>query len=328
MTKFLVTKKMYIGLIALLIIVSIPTGVYAYNIYSYNKILKSAELSLEKENFDEAIIKYTKALTYRTEATFINEKISIAKRQQNSKEYFDEATHLFEQKEFVKAIETFRKVDALDIKYYKKAQEVIDQYRNDNLNKAKQEAINQNYTVAINYLDIILEFDPSSSEATTLKDQYSKELARIAEAQKKLEAEKKALEQTANRLASEKTTQKQATEKVPSQSSTIPGRPAPKTISTSGPFTLSQLDVVLSNGHRGFRFFITGPRDSSGCEITGAAQSDLKLVLYNGSMPDDGFTNIGILIQDRDTPPGKYAIVFSIKYKNKEYSLGGSVTIQ
>jgi len=120
----------------------------------------------------------------------------------------------------------------------------------------------------------------------------------------------------------------ETTEKIPNQSPTLSGRPLPKAISTSGPFTLSLLDTVSSNGNRGFRFFITGPKDSYDCEVTGAAQSDLKLILYSGKMPDDGFINISILVQDRDTPPGKYQIGFSIKYKNNEYSLGGAVKLE
>ncbi|KGK82448.1 hypothetical protein DP73_20505 [Desulfosporosinus sp. HMP52] len=328
MTIFWTRKNIYIGLITLLFIVSIPSGVYAFNNYSYNQMLKSAEMLLEKEDFDQAITNYNMALAYKTETDFINEKLNNALRQQKSKENFDEATLLFEQKEYLKAIEAFRQVDALDMKYHTKSQEIIAQYRNDNLNKAKQEAINQKYSDAISYLDIILDFDPSNSDANTLKNRYTKELAIIEEGLKKSEAEKIAQKQASNKLESAKKSGEQTIEKNPTQIPTVSGRPLPRAISTSGPFTLSLLDSVSSNGNRGFRFFITGPKDSQGCEVTGAAQSDSKLILYNGTMPYDGFTNIGILVQNFDTPPGKYQIGFSIKYNNKEYSLGGSVKLE
>ena len=75
------------------------------------------------------------------------------------------------------------------------------------------------------------------------------------------------------------------------------------------------------------QFFISGPKDSSGCEISGVAKSDSGLFsLYQGKMFTGGYY-IGY-VELGDKPPGTLVTIgFSIKYKGNEYSLGGSVNV-
>ncbi len=307
MSKLWVKHTIVLGLIVIILMISVPASIYAYNSYSYNQLIKSADILLEEENFDDAISKYNKSLSYKNETDYINEKINKAEKLKKSKANFDKATQFYAENEYFQAIEFYMKVDALDAKYYERSQDIITKYKTDSIINAKQEASKQKYTEAISYLDIILEIEPDNIEVTTLKDKYNHEITKLKEERARIEAEKKAKEQVAQK------------EKI--QRPALPGQ---KVISLSGPFSLSVIETKL-NGIPVNKLFIQGPKDSRGSAISGVAQSNTGFFKgYQGKM-DEGYYLPGY-VERRDNPPGTAVkIGFSIEYKGKKYSLGGSV---
>jgi len=219
-------KNIIFAIMVIFLAVIIPTSIYAYNAYNYNNQYNKANKYLEEEKFDEAISTYKNSLKYKgTEAKDIDNKIAFVNELKQSKLKFQDAVTNLEQKKYIEAIDIFKKVSKKDVKRYKLAQDKIKEsksvYINDNISKAKTEAGNKKFDVAVSFLDIVLKFEPAYQEALTLKEQYNKEIERIKEEDARKEAEAK--------LAAEAAKKKTPTTAQPITGPSIPPAPKPTT---------------------------------------------------------------------------------------------------
>ena len=203
-------KKVKIAL-ALLIFISlvvIPTSVFGYRYHSYKIDLQHAETLLNSGQYDNSISAYRNLKSNKFsdhDIATIDSNIKLASELKLSKQAFDSAVTLCDQKKYIESIDSFKNVKDFDKERYNHAQEKIKEasqlYITDNLTKAKNEAASGHYDNAIPILDNILKFDQNSEEATNLKNTYNNEIQKIkdeeiarkqAEEEAKKEAENKA----------------------------------------------------------------------------------------------------------------------------------------
>ncbi|WP_238881907.1 hypothetical protein [Clostridium sp. YIM B02551] len=185
--------------IAILLIIAIPTSVYAYNNINYNKYFNLANDELNKEQFDASISDFKKSLNYNKKRQVeVDKLIDNANLIKESKITFEQASSLQNDKKYLESIDIYKKIPEGDNKYYNQAKENIttcgNEYINENIAKAKSEADNKNYDSAISYLDLVLKFDDKQKEASELKVSYNNEIAKIQQAEedkKKAELAKK-----------------------------------------------------------------------------------------------------------------------------------------
>lgn len=183
---------------ALLIVftVAVPTSVYGYSYHSYKTNLKHAETLLNEEQYEESISAYLSLKSSKFssgDSGIIDSGVQLASELKQSKEDFNKAVKLFDEKKYIEAIDSFRKVKESDKERYDNAQEKIKEtsnlYITENIAKAKEEAVNNKYDNAVSFLDTVLKFDQNNEEATSLKDTYNKEIQRIKDEETKAQAE-------------------------------------------------------------------------------------------------------------------------------------------
>lgn len=101
----------------------------------------------------------------------------------------------YNKKDYVGALELFKKVSKRDNKRFNLAQDKIKEcikiYVNENLDKAKALAKDKKYKEAYSYLDKVLSIDKENIVAKNLKDQYIKEEKELQEEIKKAGEEEK-----------------------------------------------------------------------------------------------------------------------------------------
>ena len=184
---------------ALLIVftVTVPASVYGYSYNSYKINLKHAETLLNEEQYDESISAYLSLKSskfFSGDSGLIDSRVQLASELKQSKEDFNKAVKFFDEKKYVEAVDSFKKVKESDKERYANAQEKIKEtsnlYITENIAKAKEEAVNNKYDNAVSFLDTVLKFDQNSEEATSLKDTYNKEIQRIKDEETKAQAEK------------------------------------------------------------------------------------------------------------------------------------------
>lgn len=187
--KLTESKKFIILVLLIVVAISVPTSVYGYNNYNFNKLFNSAIKQLNSEDFDGAITAFNASLKYKpNNKELVKNKVDLAKDLKDSKAYFDSAVALISEKKYLEAIDAFKVIKDTDVKRYNEAQNKIkecrDSYIKENLDNAKSEASNKNYDKAITYLNIILNFDNSNKDAQALKDEYNNIQQKAAEAKK------------------------------------------------------------------------------------------------------------------------------------------------
>lgn len=161
----------------MLLIVGVPSSVYAYNTYNYNKFYNEGQSNLENEKYDEAIGNFSTALKYGEKySEEINKKINLIKDLKSSKATYEEGMKKFNEKEYLDAVSIFEKIKKEDTERYKLSQEKIAEaqkmYIGENISKAQKEAVNKKYVEGIKYLDLALKIDSKNGQALKLKTDY------------------------------------------------------------------------------------------------------------------------------------------------------------
>lgn len=193
---------MVILLLIIVIVIAVPLTVYGYNNYNFNKFYNSGVDELNNENFEDAVKSFNDSLKYKPkQKELIESNVSLAKELKDSKAVFDSAVGFANEKDYLKAIDTFKTIKNTDVKRYSDSQNKIkecsDYYIKGNLDNANNEATNKDYDKAIAYLDIILNFDNSNKDAQSLKDEYNNIIQQIAADAKKAEEDRLAAEKAA-----------------------------------------------------------------------------------------------------------------------------------
>lgn len=133
-----------------------------------------------------------------TTTAFINTK-KLDNAEEVSKGNYNKALKFMDDKKYIEAINFFNNVITKDTDRYSDAQSKIieckNKYIDDSLLKSKIEDQNQNYSVAIDYLDLILKLDPTNSEAQKLKAAYPESIKKRHEEEKRIQEEVSKIQQ-------------------------------------------------------------------------------------------------------------------------------------
>lgn len=169
-----IKNKALIPSVAILIIVILSCCFYYFSrVKPYNQFLSDANRAINSEKYDKAIILYDEALNYK-ESPEIREKRYLAELLKKSKNTYNTAKKLMDNKDYLSAIDMFKKVDKQDIKRYSTIQNKISEctklYISSNLKSANESLTNNKFDQANTYLDNILKLDANNTDAKKLKD--------------------------------------------------------------------------------------------------------------------------------------------------------------
>lgn len=179
--KRIKTKQICLIVFALLFIIAIPLGVYEYKYSQYKNNFNKAMSQLGKEKYDESLNTFNDiSNTYfgKKNSDKIKKEIEKAKKFKENKKVYDEALKLLNDKKYLDAINSFKKISMDDTKRYGMAKNKINECKSSyiaiNVQNAKNNAKINYYGTAINYLNLVLELDAANKDAITLKDEYTK----------------------------------------------------------------------------------------------------------------------------------------------------------
>ena len=207
--KIKINIKLLMSLIVIVIISSfIGSYYYLSKIKPYNQSVNTANVSMDKEEYDKAITQYEEALSFKKDAG-VNKKLDLARLLVKSKAFYETAIKLVTDKNYLEAVYNFKKVDELDKKRYSEAQSKISDckklYIEVNLKGAKDDLASGNFDKANILLANIVKIDPNNADvkkakadiAKAIKKQKDNAVAAIAQAktaaEAKVAAEAKAL---------------------------------------------------------------------------------------------------------------------------------------
>ena len=198
MDKNQVKKIAIISVIVVVAIVCGGLGIYKYGkAQTYNNLLTTANKDMDEGEYEQAIALFNQSLQYKDNDNVKN-SIKLAANLKEVKSTFDEGTQLMKDKEYLEAIEQFKKVTKQDNNIYNNAQKNIQEcnkkYMVQNIQLANNAAKSAKYDEANRYLDAILKLDSNSAEAKKLKYDVEKAIQKqkdVAEARYKAEAKKK-----------------------------------------------------------------------------------------------------------------------------------------
>jgi len=165
--------KLLKSLIGVLIIFTV-IGSYYYlsKIKPYNQLMTSANKSMDKEDYGKAETLYEDALSLKKDSS-LNKKIELAKLLNKSKGIYESAIKQIDNKEYLVAIDSFKKVDNKDTKRYtiskSKISECTKLYISDNLESAKENLANGKFVEANKYLTNILKLDVNNKDVKVVQ---------------------------------------------------------------------------------------------------------------------------------------------------------------
>lgn len=165
-----------LGTILVLLILAVPSSVFAYNSYNYNKFYKQGQANIANEKYDEAISSFNATLKYnKNHSEAINKQISLVKDLKISKATYDEAVKKLKEKKYLEAIPVFQKIKKDDDKRYNLSQQKISEcknlYINESIDNSKKEFANKKYLEGIKYLDLALKVDDKNEQVLKLKSE-------------------------------------------------------------------------------------------------------------------------------------------------------------
>jgi len=169
----MINKKRVIILISIIIVgVIFVTFYYMNKAQVYNKTLTAANKAVVIEEYNKAITLYEDALNYKKD-TEVNKKIVLVNLLIKSKATYAAAIKQITDKNYLGAIDNFKKVDKQDSKRYSIAQSKISEctklYVEDNIKRAKDYLISGKFDEANKSLDNIFKFEVNNVNADKVK---------------------------------------------------------------------------------------------------------------------------------------------------------------
>ena len=176
----MINKKRVIILISIIIVgVIFVTFYYMNKAQVYNKTLTAANKAVVIEEYNKAITLYEEALNYKKDPE-VNKKISFAKLLIKSKATYAVAIKQTTDKNYLEAIDNFKKVDKQDSKRYSIAQSKISEctklYVEDNIERAKDYLISGKFDEANKALDNIFKLEVNNANVDKVKAYIKKEI--------------------------------------------------------------------------------------------------------------------------------------------------------
>lgn len=119
-------RKIIIGIIICVLIIGVPSSVYAYNSYNYNLHYNKAQVDIESDEYDNAILNFNEAVNYRkNNSEEINEQIKLVEDLKIYKAIYEDGLGRVKKKKYLEAISVFEKIKKQDEKRYELAQKKI-----------------------------------------------------------------------------------------------------------------------------------------------------------------------------------------------------------
>jgi tetratricopeptide (TPR) repeat protein len=161
-------------------VIAVCSGIYYFNkVKPYNDIVASANKAMDSEDYDKAVKLYKEAQTYK-KTNDTTKNIQLAGVLKKSKSNYNAAVEKMNRKDYIGAIDDFKKVDKQDKKRYKESENKIEKcrklYVDNNLKLARNSLNNNNFDDANKYLANILKIDSNNSEVKKLKEDIAKAL--------------------------------------------------------------------------------------------------------------------------------------------------------
>lgn len=168
-----IKNKLIIALATILFIVfAIGSYYYFSKVRPYNQLNSDANQAMTKEDYDKAVTLYGETLSYKNDSE-ISKKIDLAKLLKKSKETYDISEKQMVDKNYLTAIDGFKKVDKHDTKRYFNSQNSISKckelYIAANLKSANDNITNKKFDEASNYIGYIIKLDANNTAAKKLK---------------------------------------------------------------------------------------------------------------------------------------------------------------
>ncbi|MBX4261563.1 hypothetical protein KTC96_02565 [Clostridium estertheticum] len=164
-------KKLIILILIIIIGLIFATFYYMNKAQVYNKTLSSANKAVATEEYDKAITLYEEALNYKKDSD-VNKKIVLANLLIKSKAIYNTAIKQATNKDYIGAVNSFKKVDKQDTKRYSLAQNKVSEltklYIADNLKGANDNLASSKFDEANKYLDNIFKLDAKNVDAKKL----------------------------------------------------------------------------------------------------------------------------------------------------------------
>ncbi|MBX4261562.1 hypothetical protein KTC96_02570 [Clostridium estertheticum] len=158
--------------IILVIVFLLGSYYYLSKVSPYNQFSNNANQAVIKEEYDKAVTLYGEALSYKKDPD-INKKIDVAKLLKKSKETYAIAVNQMKDKDYLTAIDTYKKVAKQDTKRYSDSQNSISNckklYIADNLKNANDNITNKKFDEANKYIGNITKLDANNTDVKKLK---------------------------------------------------------------------------------------------------------------------------------------------------------------
>lgn len=159
--------------IAFVIMLSILGAKWYITNQSYANLISNGDKAISEEKYDDALRLYKEALRYKNDSS-INIKVQLATTLKKSKETYDTAIRQMTDKNYLEAINSFKKVDKQDSNRYQSTQIKINEctklYIADNLKSANNNLAANKFSEANKYIENILKLDANNIDAKKLKD--------------------------------------------------------------------------------------------------------------------------------------------------------------
>jgi tetratricopeptide (TPR) repeat protein len=190
-------RKRVVTLITIIVIgVIFVTFYYMNKAHVYNKTLTAANKAVVTEEYDKAITLYEEALNYKKDPE-VNKNIALVNLLIKSKATYAVAIKQTTNKNYLGAIDNFKKVDKQDTKRYSIAQSKISEctklYVEDNIKRAKDYLISGKFDEANKVLDNIFKLEVNNANADKVKAYIKKAIQKQKDeaAEAKADAAKK-----------------------------------------------------------------------------------------------------------------------------------------
>ncbi|MGO5073131.1 hypothetical protein ACTQ4K_04095 [Clostridium sporogenes] len=172
-SKILNKKTMVIVFIVLIVMVGGGFGTYKYvQARKFNDLVNTADANFYKNNYNEAIQLYSKALSYKDDGKIKN-KLSLAETYKKNEDIYNQGLKLINEKKYLEAIQKFSQVNKEALKIYDDSQEKVKEckqnYINDKLKLAENSINSKEYEKATQYLAQIENMDKNNSSVKKLK---------------------------------------------------------------------------------------------------------------------------------------------------------------
>jgi tetratricopeptide (TPR) repeat protein len=169
-----------ISSLAIVIITSVVFGAYKYTKNNeYNDLIESANMYMEKGEYDKAIDLFKQSLSYKDDENIEN-SIKLTESLAEIKNIYYEGIKLMDEKKYLEAIEQFKQIGTESDEFYKEAQDRINECNEEyialNISEASISLEADKYDEANKYIEEVLKIDKDNEEAKNLKDIIDKKI--------------------------------------------------------------------------------------------------------------------------------------------------------